>query len=99
MDIIGKVTPQTWERIKFAASQENIIQELHNPSCPYIPVIKVNDNQLLAITGRYTHGNIEISIQEVRRPNKEAEKQPIPEEVWEKAREMTHQLRLKACRL
>lgn len=99
MDIIGQVTPQAWERMKFVAGETLITKELQAPFCPYIIAIRVNDNQLLAITGRHTHGKVELIIQEVRRLNKEAEKEPIPEEAWEKARDIAHQLQLKACEL
>lgn len=82
---IGTIPIALWGKAQSIAKKQ-AYPERQPPTCPYIILKKVNDKQLLALTGMFSKQAIDLYIVEVTAPDiSQKEREHIDETYWNEA--------------
>lgn len=96
MDYIGSVPPKIFALVLDIARKESY--PIDQPQdCPYILLVRVNDKQLLALSGLFSKQHIDLMIIEISRPDTtEKDRISIDQKDWNKAHAYAQELLAKA---
>lgn len=88
---IGTTPIALWEKVQKLAQQGYPTRQPKN--CPFIVLVKVNDKQLLALSGMFSKQAIDLYIVEVTAPNiKPKDREYIDESYWDEAHSYANEL-------
>lgn len=96
MDYIGSVPTNLWDTVQKIATSEAYPMEQPD-RCPYILLCRVNEGQVLALSGLYAKGHIDLMVIEVQKPGlSEKDREPIDQLLWNKAHALAQELMARA---
>lgn len=89
---IGTTPIALWEKVQDIAKKQTY-PERQPPNCPYVILKKVNNNQLLALSGMFSKQAIDLYIIEVQSPNTTPKnRERIDETYWNEAHVYANEL-------